>query len=1085
MEKTGTEFLNRLYKDMHMSDVVMHTASPSDKPSDKIEKYLNRLERVHTKAKNHSTDVGIRLLKKFYYDHYVIKPENISNKYWQFLDSQYFNQRGVHMTEEEKFQHIQTIISDQKKSLDKWIDYLSSEDTRFYPTWAKYWAFQGMLNIGAYDNKNDVYKKRDKSTVAPFVDLNQEALAKVIDMVVQSVNQEQIEEVFQKLVENGNFRKLYTLLLSQGKAKVMSNTSTSGVWKKYEMGSDYHPLWESLQGKNTGWCTAGANTCKTQIAGGDFYVYYTFDEKGEATNPRLAIRMDGKDRIGEIRGIAKNQNIEPNFEEIVEEKIKDFPDRDKYKKRLHDTKMLTAVYKKYQNHEMFTKDDLLFIYGNVEGCGWQNDPRLNELRDVAFTNASDEMKSDYDVVRATVQQNGIILQYAGREMKSNLEIVMAAVQQNGIALQYASEEMKSNPEIVMTAVQQNYQALAYASKELKDNPKIVTVAIQQNGSALASAGMDVRNNPEIIMIAVQKNGESLQYASDEIKTNAAIVMEAVKQNYNALQYASDEMKSNPTIVMEAVKQSYNALQYASGDLKSNLAFMLEAVQQNGFALAYASEELKSNSEIVMASVQQNYSALQYASDEIKSNPEIVMEAVKQNYNALEYASDAIKSNPTIVMEAVKQNYNALQYASDAMKSNHEIILEAVKQNYRALEYAGKELKSNPEIFLEAVKQNYSALQYAGEELKSNSEFFLEAVKQDYRTFEYAGEEPKNNSAVVMEVVKQDGYSLVYASDAMKSNLAIVKEAVKQNYNVFQYASEELRNNPEIVIEAVKQDGFTLQYAGIDVRNNPEIIMIAVQEDGESLQYASEEMKSNPAIVMAAVKQNYNAWEYATDEVKKDSEVVMTAIQSFNNLVNEYKKDHQINFNDLNNAIEDFGTPLRSTSAELRKNPEFMLEAVKVCEYVMIDADPRLKHDKQFILKAIQANPNVYLGEEWKNDIDIKNAITQEKEKREKSEVEQPSLVSQSDSKVGATDTTLASLSINPIVSNELDKEALANQIVEAMVNRTIDGEGKPIVQAAEKSSKAKGYADGFILNLIYIASVILLLLLVGVCIFWV
>ena len=156
MEKTGTEFLNRLYKDMHMSDVVMHTASPSDKPSDKIEKYLNRLERVHTKAKNHSTDVGIRLLKKFYYDHYVIKPENISNKYWQFLDSQYFNQRGVHMTEEEKFQHIQTIISDQKKSLDKWIDYLSSEDTRFYPTWAKYWAFQGMLNIGAYDNKNDI-----------------------------------------------------------------------------------------------------------------------------------------------------------------------------------------------------------------------------------------------------------------------------------------------------------------------------------------------------------------------------------------------------------------------------------------------------------------------------------------------------------------------------------------------------------------------------------------------------------------------------------------------------------------------------------------------------------------------------------------------------------------------------------------------------------------------------------------------------------------------------------------------------------------------------------------------------------------
>ena len=219
MEKSGTEFLHRLYKDMHMSDVVMHTASPSDKPSEKIEKYLDRLERVHEKAMNHPTNTGIRSLKKFYYDHYAIKPENISDKYWQFLDSQYFEQRGVHMTEEEKSQHIQTILMDQKTSLDKWIDYLSSEDARFYPTWAKYWAFQGMLKIGSYDNKNDVYKRRDKSTVAPFVDLNPEALAKVIDMVVQSVNQEQVEENFQQLVENGNFQKLYTLLLSRSKKK--------------------------------------------------------------------------------------------------------------------------------------------------------------------------------------------------------------------------------------------------------------------------------------------------------------------------------------------------------------------------------------------------------------------------------------------------------------------------------------------------------------------------------------------------------------------------------------------------------------------------------------------------------------------------------------------------------------------------------------------------------------------------------------------------------------------------------------------------------------------------------------------------
>ena len=602
------------------------------------------------------------------------------------------------------------------------------------------------------------------------------------------------------------------------------------------MGSDYHLLWDSLQGKNTGWCTAGADTCKKQLAGGDFYVYYTYDEKGEATNPRLAIRMDGKNQIGEIRGIAQDQNIEPNFEEIVEEKINDFPDRDKYKKRLYDTKMLTAVYNKYQNHEMLTKDDLLFIYGNVEGCGWQNDPRLNELRKVA--------------------------------------------------LKTASEELKNNPEVVLAAV---------------------------------------------------------------------------KQNYNALEYASGEIKSNPEFMLESLKQYYRVLQYASGDLKSDFVFMLEAVKQNGFTLEYASEELRSNPEIVMEAVKHDYHILQYASKELRSNPTFMLKAVKQDYHALQYASDELKSNPEIIMEAVKQNGLALQYASEELKSNPEIVMEAIKQNYKALEYTSDEVKSNPEIMLEAVKQCYRALQYARGDLKSNFAFMLEAVKQD-------------------------GLALIFAS-------------------------KELKSNPEIVMEAVKQNGYALEYA-------------------------SEELKANPEIVMRAVKRNYYALIFASQELKNNPEVVMTAVQSFNNLIDEYRKDSQTDFNELRNKIEDYGTPLRCASDELRKNPEFMLEAIKACEYVMIDADPTLKQDKKFVLKAIQVNPDVYLGEEWQDDVDIRNAIVQEKERREKTKTEQ------------------ASLSTNPTVPNAFNKEVLAEKVVADMVNKSKNTNGG-MSEEANHSSKAK------------------------------
>ena len=69
--KNGSEFLNSLYQDMHMEDVIMHTADKSDSPTEKIEKYFDRLERVHDIAKE--TPHKMEILKKFYYDKYVIK----------------------------------------------------------------------------------------------------------------------------------------------------------------------------------------------------------------------------------------------------------------------------------------------------------------------------------------------------------------------------------------------------------------------------------------------------------------------------------------------------------------------------------------------------------------------------------------------------------------------------------------------------------------------------------------------------------------------------------------------------------------------------------------------------------------------------------------------------------------------------------------------------------------------------------------------------------------------------------------------------------------------------------------------------
>ena len=258
-----------------------------------------------------------------------------------------------------------------------------SEDAKVYPFWAKYWAFQGMLKLGTYDKAKGIFNKRDKNTISPFVDLNREALAMSIDLMIKILNKEEIDDKeLENLVKTGSFQKIYTHILT----KVLNNNKNIikrniGEWVKYNQGSDHLPLVKSLEGYNTGWCTAGECTAKNQLKNGDFYVYYTLDENDEYKVPRVAIRMEyGK--IGEIRGIAKDQNLESEMEEVVKEKIKDFPDKEEYYRKVNDMKLLTHIYKKHNENKELTKEELRFLYEideNIMGFGYGHDPRIKEI----------------------------------------------------------------------------------------------------------------------------------------------------------------------------------------------------------------------------------------------------------------------------------------------------------------------------------------------------------------------------------------------------------------------------------------------------------------------------------------------------------------------------------------------------------------------------------------------------------------------------------------------------------------------------------------------------------------------------------
>ena len=271
----GEKFLNRLYKDLHMREEVMHTAIPSDSKDEKVHKYLERLERVENMARD-SDYYGMKHLKNLYYRRYVIKRENVPESYFE-LQKKIALERGfghVEITEKTRKEMINTIVEEQKKSLDVWLDYLMSKDA-MYPEWFKYYAFQGMLKLGSYDKEKGTFNKRTGSTTNIFVDLNHEALSLTYDNLCKVLEGENIDdESLQKLIETGSFAKVYGYLIKKLDFKnkeLLDNND--GIWVKYDRGDNPDELVKSLQGKGTGWCTAGYETAKMQLQGGDFHVY--------------------------------------------------------------------------------------------------------------------------------------------------------------------------------------------------------------------------------------------------------------------------------------------------------------------------------------------------------------------------------------------------------------------------------------------------------------------------------------------------------------------------------------------------------------------------------------------------------------------------------------------------------------------------------------------------------------------------------------------------------------------------------------------------------------------------------------------
>ena len=300
-------------------------------------------------------------------------------------------------------EEIVTIIEEQEGSLDQWVDYLALPDAP-YPDWLKYWAIRNVLGMSEYDKEKKAFGKRTKDTTKRFPELDQQALSIVLDAIEKKNKKEGVDlshlsehdrSDLEKLLEGENFSKLYARVLEISSPVTLELLKTTdGEWKKFPQNSNHKILVATIERWRTGWCTAGESVAQSQLSRGDFFVYYSMNEQNKPTIPRAAIRMEGNN-IAEVRGIAPNQNLDSYIGEVVQKKMREFPDGQAYEKKAGDMKLLTAIENKVKANKALSKDELIFLYeidNPIEGFGYQTDPRIKELRDQR------DLKSDAPVV---------------------------------------------------------------------------------------------------------------------------------------------------------------------------------------------------------------------------------------------------------------------------------------------------------------------------------------------------------------------------------------------------------------------------------------------------------------------------------------------------------------------------------------------------------------------------------------------------------------------------------------------------------------------------------------------------------------
>lgn len=238
-----------------------------------------------------------------------------------------------------------------------------------------------------------------------------------------------------------------------------------------------------------------------------------------------------------------------------------------------------------------------------------------------------ELRGDRDIVLAAIGRDAQVFIHASPELRNSREFMLAAVRINGMCLEFMGLTAgRSDFDVVLAAVDQNGLALGCANLTLRSNPDIVFAAVSSDGISLGFARGEVPNDRRIVTAAVQNTWIALQYASEDLRRDPNIIRAAAAQDPTALTMCvgGAELWDTYKKTLAAVTRESCKLLCLDPDMPGYRHLALAAVSGDAADLTYPHlpEELREDREIALAAVLASLD-LGAVPDEFQVEPEFV------------------------------------------------------------------------------------------------------------------------------------------------------------------------------------------------------------------------------------------------------------------------------------------------------------------------------------------------------------------------------------------------------------------------------------------------------------------------------